>query len=32
MTGDDDEVYDRKPQRHVEDNRAALYAVVNLKP
>ena len=23
MAGDDDEVYDKKPQRYVEDNRAA---------
>ena len=32
MAGDDDEVYDKKPQRYTEDNRAAVYAVVNLKP
>jgi len=23
MAGDDDEVYDKKPQRYAEDNRAA---------
>ena len=34
MAGDDDEMYDKKPQRYAEDNRTAfkLYAVVNLKP
>jgi len=34
MAGDDDEVYDKKPQRYAEDNRAAFnctHAVVNLK-
>jgi len=33
MAGNDDEVYDKKPQRYAEDGRAALlYAVVNMKP
>jgi len=34
MAGDDDEVYDKKPQRYAENNRAAFnctHAVVNLK-
>ena len=34
MAGDDDEVYDKKPQRYAEDNGTTfnLYSVINLKP
>ena len=35
MAGDDDEVYDKKPQRYAEDNRAAFNCMqwsLNLKP